>query len=230
LATFVLIHGGFAGAWQWQEVAERLRQAGQEAYTPTLTGMGELCHLASPEVDLNTHIQDIVDLFESQRIENAILVGFSYSGMVITGVAEHIPEKIARLVYLDAFVPQDGQSFADVIGPVITDVFQERANAGGQGWLVPPEEPGEQRLASQPLKTALTVLHLENPQAVRIPRTFIYCTGDKNPLPLVWEPLARAAAQARSSPEWTYFEIPTGHMAMLSMPDKVAHILLYKLQ
>jgi pimeloyl-ACP methyl ester carboxylesterase len=229
LATFILLHGGFAGAWQWHDVAERLRRAGQEVYTPTLTGMGELLQLATPDVDLDTHIRDIVDLFKSQAIENAILVGFSYSGMVITGAAERIPEKISRLVYLDAFVPQDGQAFADVIGPVITGIFHERADLGGNGWLVPPDEPSEPRLAPQPLKTALTVLHLGNPRAECIPRTFIYCTGDKNPLPLVWEPLAKAADRARRSPSWDYIEILAGHMAMLSRPDEVAHILLYRL-
>jgi pimeloyl-ACP methyl ester carboxylesterase len=229
MATFVLVHGGFAGGWQWQPVADLLRRAGQVVFTPTLTGMGERRHLASPQVDLETHILDIVNLFKYEELEDVNLVGFSYGGMVITGAAERLPERIARLVYLDAFVPEDGQRFVDLLGPHISAVFQYRADTYGQGWLVTPdpeEVEADWRMTPQPIRTALSPLPLGNPQALDLPRTFIYCTADKSPLPEVWSPLAQAAEKARHAPAWRYFELPAGHMALRSTPVEVAKLLL----
>jgi pimeloyl-ACP methyl ester carboxylesterase len=229
MTTYVLVHGGFAGGWQWRKVAGILRQAGHDVFTPTLTGMGERCHLARPEVDLETHIQDIVNVFEFEEIEQAILVGFSYSGMVIRGAADRIPGRIAHLVYLDAFIPEDGQRFADLIGPQITAIFQQRAQKFGNGWLVTPdptEVDSTHRMTPQPHLTALSPICLRNPHGAALPRTFIYCTADKNPLPLVWVSIAQAAEQARHSPDWRYAELPTHHMAMDSMPTELAGILL----
>ena len=116
MATFVLVHGGWAGGWQWREVAGLLRAAGHEVFTPTLTGLGERVHLANPDIGLDTHIQDILMVLEYEELRDVILVGYSYSGMVITGVAELAPERISQLIYLDAFVPQDGQSMLDNAG------------------------------------------------------------------------------------------------------------------
>ena len=107
MATFVLVHGGWAGGWQWREVASLLRAAGHDVFTPTLTGLGERVHLASPDVGLDTHIQDILMVLEYEELRDVILVGYSYSGMVITGVAERAPERLAHLVYLDAYVPRE---------------------------------------------------------------------------------------------------------------------------
>src|SRR5690349_14070720 len=116
MITYVLLHGGWAGGWQWRAVAQHIRAAGYEVYTPTFTGLGERAHLASPEVGLETHIQDVLGVLEYEDLHEMVLVGHSYSGMVSTAVAERVPERIAELVYVDAFVPQDGQSLNDIIG------------------------------------------------------------------------------------------------------------------
>src|SRR5688572_12471656 len=110
MATFVLVHGGWDGGWAWRSVAKDLQAAGHEVFTPTLTGSGERVHLASPEIGLDTHIQDIVNVLRFENLSDVLLVGHSYGGMVITGVAEQMPERIDQLIYLDAFAPRDGES------------------------------------------------------------------------------------------------------------------------
>jgi len=108
MATFVLVHGSWAGSVVWRELAPRLRKAGHDVYAPTLTGIGARKHLLSREIDLDTHIQDVIGVVEDEDLSDIVLVGNSYGGMVITGVADRVPEKVASLVYLDAFVPENG--------------------------------------------------------------------------------------------------------------------------
>src|SRR5574340_886568 len=109
MATFVLVHGGFHGGWCWKKVTPLLRAAGHEVYTPTLTGLGERVHLASPEIDLSTHIQDVVNVLEYEDLREVVLVGHSYGGMVIAGVADRAAPRVAHLVYFDALVAGDGE-------------------------------------------------------------------------------------------------------------------------
>jgi pimeloyl-ACP methyl ester carboxylesterase len=116
-ATYVLVHGGWHGGWCWKRVTPYLRDSGHTVYTPTLTGLGERSHLASPEINLSTHIQDILNVLIYEDLTDVVLVGHSYSGMVIAGVADRAPERVTRLVYLDAFVPEDGQSLRDILRP-----------------------------------------------------------------------------------------------------------------
>src|SRR5215813_7388331 len=117
MATFVLVHGGWAGSVVWQELAPRLRKAGHEVYAPTLTGIGARRHLLNREIDLDTHIQDVIGVIEEEDLSDIVLVGHSYGGMVISGVADRVPERFATLVYLDAFVPENGQSLFNVVPP-----------------------------------------------------------------------------------------------------------------
>src|SRR5436190_606709 len=117
MATYVLVHGSFVGSWCWKDVAQLLRTAGHDAYAPSLTGIGERIHLASPETTLDTHIMDVCGTLVYEELRDAVLVGWSYGGMVITGVAERMPERIARLVFLDAIVPGDGESMSSMAGP-----------------------------------------------------------------------------------------------------------------
>lgn len=156
MATYVLLHAAWAGGWQWRSVATLLRNVGHEVFTPTLTGLGERAHLACPEVGLDTHVQDVLGVLEYEELDDLVLVGHSYSGMVITAVAEHLPEQIDQLVYLDAFVPQDGQSLNDILGPDLQAHFVRMARRYGKGWRVPHDPPGMPRTAKrtdQPLKT-----------------------------------------------------------------------------
>ena len=122
MASYVLVHGGGHGGWCYQRVARLLRSAGHEVYAPTMTGVGERAHLLSGSVDLDMHIRDIVAVVEFEDLHDIILVGHSYGGMVITGVADRIADRIGRLVYLDAANPVNGQSLVDVAGPVIEAV------------------------------------------------------------------------------------------------------------
>ena len=112
MATFVLVHGAIVGGWCWRWVAHGLREAGHEVHTPTMTGLGERIHLATPEVDLDTHIEDIANVLRFEDLTEVVLVGWSYGGMVVAGVADRLPERIAHVVYLDSDVPSDGDTSA----------------------------------------------------------------------------------------------------------------------
>src|SRR5438445_13579590 len=137
MATIVLVHGAWGGASWERFVAPRLRAAGHLVFAPTLTGLGDRSHLSSPEVDLATHVQDVANVLFYEDLTDAILAGHSYGGMVVTGVAGRMPERLRRLVYLDAFVPEDGQSLFDLVGAERAASMRARAAANGDGWRVP---------------------------------------------------------------------------------------------
>src|SRR5579863_4233762 len=119
MASFVLVHGGTRGGWCWKRVAALLRQRGHDVFTPTLTGLGERAHLASPTIDLDTHIEDIISVIRAEELSEIVLCGHSYGGMVVTGVADRIAEKIRSLVYVDALVPKDGECAFDLLDPTV---------------------------------------------------------------------------------------------------------------
>jgi len=231
--TFVLVHGAWHGGWAWERTVPHLTKAGHKVFAPPLTGLGEKANLATPDIGLNTHIQDILTLLEKENLRNVILVGHSYGGMVIAGVAEKMPERITQLVYLDAFVPKDGQSIADIIGPQGMARIREGAKAAGQGWRIPPfpvERFGitseadiawvKPKLVFQPLKTFEEPVRFTNPAAISLPRTFIYL---KKPAMGNFDGFAK---MAQGSKEWKYFEMETGHDAMVLEPQKLAELLM----
>src|SRR5215510_3541187 len=133
MATFVLVHGSWAGSVVWRELAPRLRKAGHDVHAPTLTGIGARKHLLNREIDLDTHIQDVIGVIDDADLSDIVLVGHSYGGMVITGAADRVPERIASLVYLDAFVPENGQSNLSMLPPGV-----HLATVPGEDWLVAP--------------------------------------------------------------------------------------------
>src|SRR5207244_11006509 len=133
--TFVLVHGAWGGSWMWQRVAHILRAAGHDVFTPSLTGLGERAHLASPAVDLSMHIADVLGTLACERLSEVVLVGHSYGGMVVTGVADRAAERVRTLVYLDAFVPQPGQALLDLVPPRVRDAMP------AEGWQAPPLPP-----------------------------------------------------------------------------------------
>lgn len=242
MSTFVLIAGGWHGGWCWRKVTPFLRAAGHEVHAPTLTGLGERIHLASPAVDLTTHVQDVVNVLEYEDLREVVLVGHSYGGMVITGVADRAAERLAHLVYLDAFVPADGQSAVDLIGPEARQFVEARVRAEGDGWRLPSIAPMPwevvvrevwgiadeadarwmvARLCPQPFKTFTEPVRATNPAAAALARTFIRCTGDP-PDPT----FARVAEEAsRPNSGWRYREVATAHDAMITKPREVAHLL-----
>ena len=226
MATFVLVHGGWAGGWQWREVASLLRAVGHEVFTPTLTGLGERVHLASPDVGLDTHIQDILMVLKYEDLRDVILIGYSYSGMVITGVAELAPERISQLTYLDAFVPQDGQSMLEMLGPDVGAYIQQMAQVYGDGWRIPHDPPDAPRRTPHPLKTGQQPVSVKNPSAAVLPRTFIYCTQEKEAMGPLGFPITQAAERASSDAHWRYRELQTGHVPMETAPRELASLLL----
>jgi pimeloyl-ACP methyl ester carboxylesterase len=228
MATYVFVAGGGYGGFIWKKVASRLRARRHEVFTPTLTGLGERAHLASPQIDLDTHLQDIIGVLEYEDLHDVFLVGHSYGGMVITGVAQQVPQRLARLVYLDALVPQDGQSVLDIIGPFWKTRFEKMTKTQGDGWRLPSLAERSigatgitVKTTAHPFQSLAQPLALKNPAASSVPHTFIYCTESG------WssEHIAPLAARARAE-GWDYYELATAHMAMLTMPKELADILL----
>jgi pimeloyl-ACP methyl ester carboxylesterase len=227
LSTFVLVHGAWAGAWVWKQLRPLLAQSGHEVYSPSLSGQSERIHIGGPHINLMTHILDVKQLIEFEELNGIVLVGHSYGGMVITGVAEQIPDRIAHLVYLDAFLPDDGQSVEDlspIRDPVVEDgwrvmsPFRPQANA---------EPPPIQRVFGHPLGTMQEKVRLSVPlekhaftltyiKAMEPPR------GNEGSNEAFW----RAFDRTRSDPSWRTFEMPTTHNAQLTMPQELSQILL----
>lgn len=176
-ATFVFVHGAWGGGWAWGAVDSMLTEAGHRVYRPTLTGLGERVHLATPETDLTTHVTDVVNHLVFERLQDVVLVGHSYGGMVAMGVADRVPERIRRLVLLDAFLPEDGESVVDAVRTAGPETWIEDLVAGaGQGPLVPAwVDPGASWPTDvpQPLRTFTQPLALRNPAATRLPGTYI---------------------------------------------------------
>src|SRR5512145_1133775 len=141
MATFLICHGAWSAGWAWKKVRPLLRAAGHEVFTPSYTGLGERAHQASRAINLETHVADVLGVIDCEDLRDIVLVGHSYGGMVATGVADRVRDRIARLVYLDAFVPGHGQSLFDMLPRQERARRQEEANARGDGWLVPPNPP-----------------------------------------------------------------------------------------
>ena len=229
MTTFVLVAGAFHGAWAWAEVVRLLEADGHAAHAIDLTGQGARAHAATPETSLSTHIGDVVEFVEQQDIRDVVLVGHSYSGLVVTGAADRMRDRVAHIVYTDATVPTDGMSAADYAGPAMT---KTALDAAGGDWLVgnflplskfgPFANDAAQaefaaRLGKHPVATFFDKIELRNAPVER--RTFVRSTRD--PLAL----FEAFAVEARTSPDWAYHEIATGHDAMLTAPDEVAAIL-----
>lgn len=232
MATLVLVHGSSSGGWSWKKVTPALWAAGHVVHTPTMTGLGDRVHLLTPEVNLSLHIRDIVNFMFYEDLYDVILVGQSYGGMVITGVAEQVAERINRLVYLDAFIPDDGQSAFD-IDPTIQGSWQKSFQEVNGVRVVMPRDPEfmrsawgitdpddllwiEQRATPMPLATHEERIRLPENRAARLPRSFIRCTES---------PLVQFPKKARAL-GLDYHELPTGHASLFSAPSQLAHLLL----
>lgn len=233
MATFVLIHGSSSGGWVWLKLAPLLRVGGHQVYNPTLTGLSDRIHLGSCGVNLTTHITDVFNLVFYEDLSNVILVGNSYGGMVITGVAAKIPERLKLLVYLDAYLPDDGQSEADLLP---AEMFAARqADAAAHGGLMQPPPPVmfgvtdpileawvKARMTPHPLATYIEPVPAGNATSAVIPRIFIHCTGNPSTTPDLFSTSA-AKAKARA---WRVNELAAGHLAMLTAPGLLAELLL----
>ena len=234
MATYVLVHGGGHGGWCYQRVARLLRAAGHEVHAPTLTGLGERAHLLSRAVDLDLHIRDVVAVLHSEDLRDVILVGHSYGGMVVTGVADRAVDRVGRVVYLDAATPTDGQSLVDVAGPIIEAVRPMGEIVDGiELVLLPAPDAGllygvtdeedlawmAERLTGHPWQCFEQRLQLTNEDAFRsIPQYHVVCTSTLATRDSQLMAEARAAGRL--------WDIDTGHDLMITEPEAVADALL----
>ncbi len=246
MKTFVLVGGAWLGGWCWQGVANRLRARGHEIYPVTLTGLGERMHLARPEVDLETHITDVVNLLDYEELSDVSLVGHSYGGTVVTGVADRRPERIARLVYLDTGPLDDGQAIVDAYPPDYRARIEREVAERGDGWrwaLPSFDELGQTSSLSgldraqleqfrakatpQPFRTFTQPLRLDKPLGGPYGRVGIVCTEGGLTAAALRELIASGDPrfQAFATPDWSLRELHTGHWPMLSAPDDLAELL-----
>jgi pimeloyl-ACP methyl ester carboxylesterase len=237
MTTFVLVHGAWHGGWCWSRVARILRAQGHEIYTPSLPGMGEHAHLLNRQITLDTQIDDVVALFESYDIDNAVLVGHSFGGLIVTGVADrlHGSRRVARMVYLDALVPRDGEGWFSFHNPERTASFHKSARDTGNNLFLPAPAPEvfgvgaddaawvAAHLTPHPYGTYLTALALphlaQDKGAASLQRTYVDCVkpfySDFNGL----------KARLKADAAWKYVEIQTGHDAMVTAPEELAALL-----
>jgi pimeloyl-ACP methyl ester carboxylesterase len=228
--VFVLVPGAWHGGWCWQQVSAQLRATGAVVYTPTLSGLGEHKNMLSKEINLSTHISDLVNLIVMEDLHNVVLVGHSYAGTVIAGVADQIPERLSKLVYLDAVIVENGQSALSV-QPKETQAAMAKLSTKDNGLTVPffssaafgvaPADVKwvDDRLTAQPYRCFTQPLTLHHPLGNKLPLVYIACV--KPALPA----MERFAAQTKASSVWKYYALNTGHDAMMTMPTELSALL-----
>jgi pimeloyl-ACP methyl ester carboxylesterase len=235
---FVLVHGGRHGGWCWARLAPLLRRAGHDVYTPTLTGLGERAHLLHREIGLETHIQDLVAVFEFEDITDAVLVGHSYAGLVVAGAMEQIATRVRSVVLIEALVPRSGESMFDIVDREIERQLHQLAEREGEGWYLPPSqasfygvsEPADvawldSKLTAQPLKTYTDPVKV----AERVwahPGMFIECA----PSQLTPELLQRMRARSEDEPRFAYRVVECAHDMMVTEPELLADLLLEEIK
>jgi pimeloyl-ACP methyl ester carboxylesterase len=232
MSTFVIVHGAFGGGWEWRGVAALLRDRGHEVFTPSLTGFGERVHLATPDTGLETHIQDVLNVFTYEDLRDVILAAQSYGGMVITGVADRVPERLKHLVYFNALVPANGQSVFDLTPPAFRQRFEESSRTAGEGWRIPvPAFENDPQIAAfargryvpSPLKGFTDPIQL-NTKSDHLLRTYIWCTEDQEGLSGVAALMRPFAERARRDLRWRFHQLNAIPDAYILMPETVAHL------
>jgi pimeloyl-ACP methyl ester carboxylesterase len=237
------VHPAWFGGWCWKRLAWLLRAQGHNVHTPTLTGLGERAHLLHPGIDLRTHVEDVVNVLNLEDVADVVLLGTSSSGMVITGVADLVPERIGSLVYLDAFVPEDGQSLLDLIPPERRPAMEALVETEGFGWLLPrfAAAPWEQfvaqawqvtndkdlawtvaRLRPTPFGHFTRAVQRHNPAARKLPSTYIRCGRWPNP------GFDRHATIAGETPGWQLRHLDSSHLPYITHTRELA-LLLHEL-
>lgn len=229
MSTIVLVPGAWHGGWCWQRVLPRLLEEGHRVFTPTLAGVSDRAHLINPEIGLATHVEDVVRLVEAYDLTDIILVGHSYAGQVITGVADRVPQRISRRVHLDGFIG-DGRPAIDLLPESVAHHYRESVEQAGFGWLIPPRpleklgitDPGDlawlaPRLTPHPWKSYTEELRLSG--AYRdVPGVFIESVD--------WMRVFRRFAEQAAGAGWDTYELATGHESMVTAPEDLASVLL----
>jgi pimeloyl-ACP methyl ester carboxylesterase len=231
MSIFVLVHGAWHGGWCWDRVRRLLRAQGHDVFTPTLTGVADRSHLLSPQVDLETHINNVANLLLWEDLSDVVLCGHSYGGCVVTGVADRAPERIAALVYLDAFVPRHGQKLYDLLPAEVSEQQIAAARQTGEGWRVPPI-PAE--FFKVNAADRAWVDRQCTPQSLATFQQPIRLTGRVDAIDNVsfilasdWEgsPSGQFYDQAKQA-GWKTMEIACGHDVMLDRPAELTEALL----
>ena len=230
MASIVLAHGAWSAAWAWKKMRPLFRAAGHDFFSPTYTGLGERAHLANPEIDLSTHIQDVLAVLEFENLTDVTLLGHSYGGMVATGVADKARERIARIVYIDAFAPNDGQSLFDLVGPKAEANMRAGAVKDGDGWRIPispmppdtaPEDVAwaSPRRRPQPIRTFEERLKLESKEPPP-PRHYIYATRNGP-----GDVFRQFSERSKSEAGWKSYELDASHNPHITCPDALMALL-----
>jgi pimeloyl-ACP methyl ester carboxylesterase len=220
--VFVIVHGAWGGSWAFQAVDSLMTANGTVVYRPSLTGLGERVHLASDDVNLSTHIQDVVNAILFENLTDVILVGHSYGGMVISGVADRLPERIRKLVYLDAMVPNDGESAMDIMDPKGEGISKMiRGNYVVPAWVKPDQSPPKD--VPHPLKTLTEHVALKNPQAKKIMTAYILTV---DPGKKAQDDNFYASAERARQRGWKMLEMQADHNPQWSAVEELGKILL----
>jgi pimeloyl-ACP methyl ester carboxylesterase len=230
--TYVLVHGAYGGGWIWRDVAEGLCRQGHRVWTPTQTGLGERAHLMSRQITVETHIQDVANVIETEELNNVILVGHSYGGMAVTGVADRMTDRIRHIVYLDALIPEDGETAFKILPAGLEDSRRKVAREQGGGVAIPvpgpeafpiPDGPGKdwfmRRLRPHPIGTYESPVRLSKPAGAGLQVTYVAYT---NPALGSVEP---SRQRARTKAGWRYIEMPVPHDVEIPSPEKVVKLL-----
>ena len=236
MTQFVLVHGAWHGGWCWARVLPLLRGAGHAAHAVTLAGVGERAHLLSPGIHLATHLQDVVNLVIAEELDDVLLVGHSYGGLVITGVADMVqlqrPGLLRHLVYVDAIVPRPGESWSSTHAPEVVAGRVAAAEQSSGGLSLPPPDAAtfglrgadrdwvNRRQTPQPFAVYRDPLEFDARRVAALPRTYIDCTAPPA------TNIAVSRERARAEPGWRVVELATGHDPMISTPHEFARILL----
>ncbi len=227
--TFVLIHGGWHGAWCWSRVAKRLREDGHDVFTPSLTGLADRSHLLTDTVGLKTHVDDVVNLLKWENLSDVVLVGHSYGGIVISEVAERAAPALRAVVFLDAFLPDDGQSLAEIAAPRVRELIAQ-ALAAGETTLAPfpatvfnlneaDRAWVDAKCTPQPLRTFTDRVSLSGARDRIARKAYVRATAYESAT------YDAALAQTRAA-GWRTYEVPCGHDVMIDMPERLAEILV----
>lgn len=227
--TFVLVHGAWHGGWCWARVRDILTGRGHRVFTPTLTGLADRAHLMGTEITLDTHVADVANLIRFEGLAEVVLCGHSYAGWVISGVAEQVEDQIGALVYLDGYVPEDGESGGDAFSPEDKASIEQALNAGDPSW--PPPDARHFGVNEADLDWVNGLL---TPHPVGVALSPIALTGAREriaKLAYIRAPAYPSArfdadvAKLRNRPGWRCYEVPCGHDVMIDMPDRLAEIL-----
>ena len=228
--TFVLVHGAWHGGWCWRRVSDRLERQGHKVFAPTLTGLGERSHLLRTGINVSTHVTDVVNMLKWEGLSGVVLCGHSYGGMVISGVAEQMGSAISSIVFLDAFVPENGEAVASLTGPAVQDALRAAQQKGELGIAPRPAEAFgvnerdrawvDSKCVPQPIGTFTEAMTITGARERIGNKAYIRAASYANP------GFDKALARLKADRSWRTYDVPCGHDVMVDMPERLAEILV----